>query len=70
MKNIMFRTKQKDYSLQLDFNKKINEVLELLNLKLDSNQILISQVNNSVIDINKSFTDNEIENNDVLKIKG
>lgn len=70
MKNIMFRTEIKDYSLQLDFNKNIKEVLELLDINLNTDQILISQVNNSVININKSFTENEIENNDVLKIKG
>lgn len=64
MKNITINDGQRIESLNLDFNKKIIDVLNML--ELNNSGTYKSQVNDEIIDISKTFKQNNIENNDVL----
>lgn len=64
MKNITINDGQNIESLNLDFNKKVIDVLDML--ELNNRGTYKSQVNDEIIDINKTFKQNDVENNDVL----
>lgn len=66
MRDITIDDGNKRISLNVDFNKKIIEVITML--ELNSNETYMSMMNNQMININESFTQNGIENNDVLSI--
>lgn len=64
MKDITIDDGNTSISLIIDFNKKIIEVMEML--ELNTNEVYMSMMSNQMINITESFTQNGIENNDVL----
>lgn len=70
MNRVTIRTETKEYNLQLDFNRVINDVLEKLEIGLDTNGIITTNLYKHIVNPNLSFTDNGITNNEILEIKG
>lgn len=65
MNNITFKSDNQKITVMVDFNKPIIEILKMVNI--ESTEIIISKLNNCVVDASKSFKANDIKNNDVLE---
>lgn len=66
MNNITFKSDNQKITVMVDFNKPIIETLKMVNIEVTG--IIISKLNNRVVDATKSFNANDIKNNDVLEI--
>ncbi len=66
MNSITFKSDNQKITVMVDFNKPIIETLKMVNIEITG--IIISKLNNRVVDSSKSFKANDIKNNDVLEI--
>lgn len=69
MKKITLRNEHEDIRLILDFNRKIKDILDKENIVIDSNTVVEAVVSRQMVDINGSFNENNLENDEILLIK-
>lgn len=64
VRNITIDDGEKIESLNVDFNRRVVEIITML--EMNSGGTYISHVNEGIIDIDKSFKKNNLKNNDVI----
>ncbi len=68
MQEISFRIEERTINLCLDFNRPIIDVYPYLNIEAKQVKTLFATMRNCTIDQSLSFNDNNLENNEIIKV--
>lgn len=69
MKNLTIKTKEIEVDILVDFNRRVDQVLTLVNIKLNPKQQYINLNNKNIISVETSLTENGFLENDILYIE-